>query len=323
MKAVERFSISVVLAGDFIGHRLSLAGRIDSRTIHSTRPKWMLWALITTTMFSLGTLVRPDELHPLRTRPWWVALGVMAQVLVMPLAAWTATRLVPMSDQLAAGVILVGCVPGAMASNVLTHTARGSVAYSVSLTTTATLLSPITVPLVLGFFTVNADASQLKPGQQSLLLLLTVVVPTIVGHVLACRWSRFQRWAGRLAPLIASVCLLWIIASVVAANRSKLASVQGTLLVALFLVNAVGYIAGEGIGRVSGLPPEFRRALTLEVGMQNAGLGTALAVTLYGEQTLATIPTAAYTFGCMLSGTILAVWWQRRGTMGRPVAGRV
>ncbi len=106
----------------------------------------LLWSLIVITMLSLGTLVQPDELQPLRERPWWVALGVAAQVLVMPTAAWLATRLVPMEEELAAGVILVGCVPGAMASNVLTNTAGGSVAYSVSLTTVATLLSPLTVP---------------------------------------------------------------------------------------------------------------------------------------------------------------------------------
>ena len=112
-------------------------------------PSAVLWSLIVVTMFALGTLVRPDELQPLRSSPWWVVLGVITQLTVMPLAAWLTTQLVPMDPELAAGVILVGCVPGAMASNVLTNTARGSVAYSVSLTSVATILSPLTVPLVL------------------------------------------------------------------------------------------------------------------------------------------------------------------------------
>ena len=86
-------------------------------------------------------------------------------------------------------------------------------------------------------------------------------------------------------------------------------NVGAILVLALFVINVVGYVAGYAVGLVSRLPERFRRALTLEVGMQNAGLGTALAASLYGADTVATIPTAAYTFGCMLTGTILAVWW--------------
>jgi len=278
-------------------------------------PRWWLWTLITVTMFSLGALVRPEELQPLKSRPWWVVLGVITQMTVMPLAAWIATKLIPMDPELAAGVILVGCVPGAMASNVLTHTAGGSVAYSVSLTTVATLLSPLTVPMVLGIFAVQADASLLNPVQTSVLLFLTVVFPTVIGYLFTRRSERLDRLAARWAPAIASVCLLWIIASVVAANRDRLTSVGGVLVVALLLVNLNGYVAGYLVGRGFGLPPAFRRALTLEVGMQNAGLGTALAATLYGAETLATIPTAVYTFGCMLSGTILAVLWRQFGSL--------
>lgn len=281
-------------------------------------PRWWLWTLITLTMFCLGALVRPEELQPLRSKPWWVVLGVVTQMTVMPLAAWTATQLIPMDPELAAGVILVGCVPGAMASNVLTHTAGGSVAYSVSLTTVATLLSPLSVPLVLSIFAVQADASQLNPQRTSLLLFLTVVLPTVAGYLVTRRSPRADRFALRFAPLIASVCLLWIIASVVASNRDALTSVGGVLVVALLLVNLNGYLAGYFVGRGFGLPAAFRRALTLEVGMQNAGLGTALAATLYGAGTIATIPTAVYTFGCMLTGTILAVAWRNAGRRVTP-----
>lgn len=270
---------------------------------------WLLWTLIVLTMLSLGTLVQPDELRPLRQRPWWVALGVSAQVVIMPLAAWTATRLVPMDEELAAGVILVGCVPGAMASNVLTSTAGGSVAYSVSLTTVATLLSPLSVPFVL--WIVTGLQSEDTIGRSALLLALLVALPTIVGYVGARRYATVRRLANRFGPLLASVALLWIIASVVAANRVRLLDVGVMLVATLLTINLVGYAAGYGVGRWAGLPTRYRRALTLEVGMQNAGLGTALAVSLYGVNTVATIPTAAYTFGCMLTGTVLAVFWNR------------
>ena len=272
---------------------------------------WLLWTLIVITMFALGTLVRPDELRPLRDHPWWVVLGVATQILVMPAAAWSVTQIVPMPDELAAGVILVGCVPGAMASNVLTSTAGGSVAYSVSLTAVATLLSPISVPTVLRIVAgQNAEHSLTKSAIQ---LAVLVVLPTIAGFLLSRKSARLRKLASRWSPRVASVALLWIIATVVAGNRDKLASVGVVLVTALLAINVIGYIAGFSVGCVAGLPDRYGRALTLEVGMQNAGLGTALATSLYGDATIAVIPTAAYTFGCMLTGTILAVFWRRIG----------
>lgn len=270
---------------------------------------WGLWTLIVATMFSLGTLVRAEELRPLREKPWWVGLGVMVQVIVMPAAAWLVTQIVPMSEELAAGVILVGCVPGAMASNVLTNTAGGSVAFSVSLTTIATLLSPVTVPTVLWIVTgLESDKSLTEPA---FLLATLVVLPTVLGFFVSRQSNHVRELLQRWSPVVASAALLWIIASVVASNREKLMNVSGILVVALLLINLLGYLAGYGVGRVARLPSPFVRALTLEVGMQNAGLGTALAVSLYGPNTMATIPTAAYTFGCMLTGTLLAVVWRR------------
>ena len=133
-------------------------------------------------MFALGTLVRPDEFRPLRDRPWWVVLGVATQILVMPAAAWLVTQIVPMADELAAGVILVGCVPGAMASNVLTSTAGGSVAYSVSLTTVATLLSPISVPTVL--WIVAGQSAEHSLTKSAIQLAVLVVLPTIAGYLI-------------------------------------------------------------------------------------------------------------------------------------------
>ena len=146
-------------------------------------PSWLLWTLIAVTMFSLGTLVRHDELEPLRKRPWWVVLGVLTQTAVMPLAAWSITRCVSMPDEIAAGVILVGCVPGAMASNVLTHSAGGSVAFSVSLTVTSTLLSPLTVPILLALLAGKTTETSL--WSLSIWLTIYVVVPTVCGYLLA------------------------------------------------------------------------------------------------------------------------------------------
>ena len=116
--------------------------------------------------------------------------------------------------------------------------------------------------------------------------------------------------ANRFAGFVAIVALLWIIIGVVASHRDQLSQVSGTLIAWLLLINVIGYAAGWAVAKLSGMPTPLGRALSLEVGMQNAGLGTVLAGSLYAGATMATIPTAAYTFGCMLTGTILAAWWK-------------
>ena len=219
----------------------------------------MLWSLIVVTMFTLGTLVRPDELQPLRASPWWVVLGVATQCLVMPMAAWLTTQVIPLDPELAAGVILVGCVPGAMASNVLTNTAGGSVAYSVSLTSVATILSPVTVPLTL-WIVAGAEAEQ-SLSSAAIRLAVLVVLPTVVGYFSARRFVWIQQWFDRVGSIIASIALLWIIASVVAANRESLASVGLVLIGALLVINLVGYAAGYCVGVAARLPERFRRGV--------------------------------------------------------------
>lgn len=272
-----------------------------------------LWALVALTMLCLGMVVERSELGELRKSPTSVFIGVLIQTICMPLFAWTATRLLQLDGELAAGIILVGCVPGAMASNVLTMTARGNVSYSVCLTAVATLASPVTVPLLLTVFT-GSDVAGADPLATSRTLLITVVLPILAGFTTKELWPFIRKAAKRIAPILASVSLLWIIASVVAGNRERLFQVDAMVFAALAILNLAGYSAGWFAGKFSGMPQSMRRALTLEVGMQNAGVGTALAATLYGTASAAQIPTAAYTFGCMATGTLLAAFWGSAST---------
>lgn len=273
----------------------------------------LLLALVALTMFCLGLVVQKEELTELRKRPLSVFLGVLVQCTLMPALAWGVVSVLGLEGPLAYGVLLCGCVPGAMASNVLTMTARGNVSYSVSLTTVATLLSPITVPVALLVVAgLEAEADVFKPKKMAVTLLLTVVLPVVVGYIIKWRLVSVQRWAPRVASPIATVALLWIIASVVAGNRDRLSQVAISLVLALLVMNLLGYLGGYTVGRVARMPEAMRRALTLEVGMQNAGLGTALAASLLGSDSMAQIPTAAYTFGCMLTGTIVAAFWAGR-----------
>ena len=273
---------------------------------------WLL-SLVALTMFCLGVVARSAELVELRRRPWTVFAGVIVQCTLMPALAWVVVRALAIEGQLAYGVLLAGCVPGAMASNVLTMTAKGNVSYSVSLTTIATLISPITVPFAFAVVAgLETEEDAFNPRKMATTLVLTVVLPVISGFLAKHYLGLVRRLVGKVAGHIATIALLWIIASVVAVNRERLSLVAPSLIAGLLAMNLVGYLGGYAMGLAVRMREPMRRALTLEVGMQNAGLGTALAASLLGDATPAQIPTAAYTFGCMLTGTILAAAWSTR-----------
>ena len=276
--------------------------------------------LFALTMFAIGCLLPRDEVRQVFHR-WPTVLGGTAlQYTLMPLLAYLIAKTFSMPDDLRLGIILVGCVPGAMASNVLTLTARGNVSYSVSLTTSATILSPLIVPAVLYFAVQQTDIDRNLLIQRAVeVLLLQVVGPVIAGHLLSHRFGRLERFMQHWGPTIANLTILWIIAVVVNANHQNLTEVGWQLAVSLLAMNLIGYLGGYMGAAALGTTAAMRRALTLEVGMQNAGLGAVLANQLFQGRDVAALPPALYTFGCMLTGTILAQFWSRRALDGAAV----
>lgn len=266
--------------------------------------------LIVITMFGVGALLPVDEVNQVLQKWTSVLTGTSIQYLSMPLLAWCVVALLQPDAETATGILIVGCVPGAMASNVLTLTAQGNVSYSVSLTTSATLLSPLVVPIALYL---TLDSSVQYDGWAAVrLLLLQVVVPVVAGHLLSRYSNRFRVLSASVASPVANLAILAIISIAVALNRKGIGQAEAGLLAALAIINAGGYLAGYFGGAAFRLPETMRRALTLEVGMQNAGAGIALAKQLFGAESPAVIPCILYTFGCMLTGTILATIWQFR-----------
>ncbi len=274
--------------------------------------------LFAVAMFAIGWMLPKDEVRQVRQRWPAVLAGTAVQYGTMPTLAFLVAKLGGFTGDALIGIVLVGCVPGAMASNVLTLLARGNASYSVSLTTLATLLSPLAVPLALRLTLEGAQGVSLDFWAVSWNLCLTVVFPVTAGFALGNTFPGRERIAKRVGSTVANLVILWIIAVVVGLNRSNLAQITLPLLVALFGVNAGGYLAGYLAGWRMRLPEPMRRALTLEIGMQNAGLGATLATQLFPDRPAAAIAPAIYTFGCMLTGAMLArtwaAWDDRRAT---------
>lgn len=284
----------------------SLAGTAAPDPFTASKP--LLPTLFALTMLAIGWGLPRKELAEIPRRWYQVVGGVGIQFLSMPLLAYAVTRLWQLPDALAMGVLLVGTVPGAMASNVLTANARGNTSYSVCLTSVATLLSPWVTPLVLAVLVAarfDVDAGKLRSQ-----LLLTVVVPVIAGQILQRAIPRSARLAERWGPVLANWAILWIIAVAVGLNRGNLSQASWEIALPLLVLNAAGYLAGYLGGVGMRLAEGQRRALTLEVGMQNAGLGVTLAIANYADVAEVALAPALYTFGCMFTGTLLAQVWR-------------
>ncbi len=278
---------------------------------HASQP--YLPYLFTATMFVIGSLLPSHEVRDVFRRWHTVLSGTFVQYTVMPGLAYLVSLFFLDQPDLRIGIILVGCVPGAMASNVLTLAARGNVSYSVCLTASATLLSPLFVPLVLYMAVSGTDIDALALAQDSFVKLLTqVVLPVILGHLISQIHHGFSRLMQVFGPTFANLSILWIIATIISLNQERLQNVFLSLGVALLVINLLGYLCGYLAGFAIHLDEPMRRALTLEVGMQNAGLGAVLAGQLFPGQEMIALPPALYMFGCMLTGTILAQIWSRQ-----------
>jgi len=281
--------------------------------------------LIIVTMFGVGWMLPIDEIKKVASQWPKVIGGTLTQFLVMPILALGIGLGFGLHGETLVGVILVGCVPGAMASNVLTIVSRGNASYSVSLTTLATILSPIAVPTMLAISASLVDESTREVIESAssdsssvyldsaFKLLKWVVVPVIAGFSMGRLLPQYESEAKTIGSNVANLAILLIVATVVGKSRENLANLPGIVFGCLLLINTLGYVGGFAGGSLMKLTHPMKRALTLEVGMQNAGLGATLATQLFTnpDSTVAIAP-AFYTFFCMFTGTILAWYWSSR-----------
>jgi len=265
-----------------------------------------LW-FFAATMFAMGIVLDTVELRDTLRRPGAIVLGVLTQFSVMPALGFVAALLVPLPDPVRLGFIIVACAPGAMASNVIVYLAGGAVAYSVALTTVATFLSPLLTPLLVEWLGGVFLEIPFWPMLQT--ILLTVVLPLWLGIWLQRFLGRRRELARALAPAIAAVAIIIICSYAVAANQARIAQVGGWVIAVVIAINALGYLAGWWLGRRYGFDAEHRLTLAIEIGMQNAGLGVALALKHFSPE--AALPGALFAFWCILTAAGASAWLRR------------
>jgi len=250
-------------------------------------------------MFFVGTLVTREEIQSFVAAPHRALVGLVAQYTIMPLCAFSVSLLFE-DPLLRTGIVLVGCMPGAMASNVMTCLLDGDLILSVVMTSLATLICP----LVIAFWLPVLADTRIDLPIAALVwnAVWMVALPVIAGIVLRQFLTELPtRWDG-IATSIASLAIVLIILVVVAKNRSYLLALGPQLAAGMVALNLGAYLVAYVTATVLRWPPKQRRTLVIEVGMQNAGLGSVLALHHLGE--LGAVPSAFYTALCVITATL-------------------
>ena len=277
----------------------------------------MINPLLGVVMFGMGLTLKLEDFKVVFSRPKDVVIGCLAQFTVMPLLAWLLAKGFSLSDELALGVVLVGCCPGGTASNVITYLAKGDLALSVGMTGVSTLLAPLLTP----FLTWLLVGQHVDVDMVSMVLsiLWVVILPIVAGLLFRSLLPKFTESAVAYLPALSSLAIAFIVAIIVSANSAKLMVGGWLIILVVMLHNLCGLLLGYGIARVLGLELKKRVAISIEVGMQNSGLASSLATLHFAAYPMATIPGALFSVWHNISGAVMAKVYsaiQRRGQAG-------
>ena len=255
-------------------------------------------------MFCMGMTLKTDDFRVVFRRPKDVLIGCLAQFTVMPLLAFALTKVFSLDAALAIGVILVGCCPGGTASNVITYLAKGDLALSVGMTATSTLLAPVLTPLLV--WLLAGEKVQVDVLGMLLSILWVVILPIGLGLLVKRFAPRVSEKAVAYLPALSTLTISTIVFIVIAANAEKLISSGLIIILVVILHNLCGLGVGYLIGTALRLSPAKRRAISIEVGMQNSGLASSLANLHFAAYPMAAIPGAIFSVWHNISGGIVA-----------------
>ena len=264
--------------------------------------------LLGVVMFGMGLTLKPVDFKIVLTKPLPVIVGVCAQFIIMPLVAFTLAHLLKLPPELAAGLVLLGCVPGGTASNVMVYLAKGNLALSVAMTSLSTLLAPVVTPLLL--LLLAGQWLPVDPVSMFMSIVQVIIIPIVLGFAVQKLFPKAVEKSISVVPLISVAAILIIVSAVTAANAGNVASSGLVVFIAVFLHNGFGLLLGYLTAVMLGLNENDRRAISLEVGMQNSGLGVALATAHFSP--LAALPSVWGAIWHNISGPILATIWSKK-----------
>lgn len=257
-------------------------------------------------MLTMGMSLTANDFKILLKKPIDILLGTQAQFTIMPIVAFSLTKLLHLPLEISIGLLLVGCCPGGVSSNIMSFLCKGDVAFSVGMTTVNTLIAPIVTPMLLLLITgesIEIDAIGMFKN-----ILIVTLIPVAIGfgiNTLFGEKNKFKE-VQKLMPGLSVICLACIVGGVVALHGDAFLKSGPLICIAIFLHNSIGYCLGFLIGTLMRFNTAKKRTISIEVGMQNAGLATNLASKHFPSCPEAAVISAICCVWHSISGTILA-----------------
>jgi BASS family bile acid:Na+ symporter len=263
-------------------------------------------AVLGVIMLTMGMTLKGEDFRILASRPADLAIGALAQFSLMPLIAWMLVRALGLPKEVGVGLVLVGCCPGGVSSNIMTFLCRGDVAFSVGMTTISTLAAPFVTPVLMLWLageSVDVDAAGMFKS-----ILLVTIAPVAIGFLLNAAFGRRNGYKEtmKVMPGVAVLGLACIVGGVVSAHGHAIVKSGALIFAAVFLHNSLGYVLGYAAGVAFRFTQPKRRTISIEVGMQNAGLATVLAGRHFPAMPEAAVASAVSCVWHSVSGALLA-----------------
>ena len=260
--------------------------------------------LLMIVMFGMGLTMKLSDFAVVFARPRDVIIGCLAQFIVMPLLAFGLGKAFGLSNELLVGVVLVGTCPGGTSSNVITYLSKGDTALSVGMTSINTLLAPFLTPALTYLYlrtTVSVDVKSMFVS-----IIQVVIIPIGLGLMINKLFGRYTQKISDVLPTVSVTAICLIVAAVVSHNSGKILSTGLVIFAVVILHNLLGYLCGYLIGVLFKMDLPRKKAVAIEIGMQNSGLATTLAGTAFPNLAMATVPGAIFSVWHNISGAILA-----------------
>ncbi|WP_456058430.1 bile acid:sodium symporter family protein [Campylobacter hominis] len=272
------------------------------------KTSWVVY-ILGIIMFGMGLNVKASDFKELFIRPKFVLIGISAQFIIMPLIAYILVKGFNLPLGLAIGVVLVGTCPGGTSSNVITYLSKGDVALSVGITSCTTLLAPFMTPILTKLLI--GQSIDVNIIAMFLSVVKVVIVPIVLGILAHKFLPKISEFLKDVLPMISTLGIVAIVIAVVSVSAEKIIANLGIIVLIIVCHNLFGYLFGFLVGKSVTKDMAKIKALSVEVGMQNSGLATSLALTHFATQPLTAVPGALFSVWHNISGGILASIYAR------------
>lgn len=274
-------------------------------------PEYFTWIgsyitiLLGIVMFGMGMTLKLDDFKLILQHPKGVIIGIISQFVIMPLLAFALAKVFNLPPEIAVGVILVGCCPGGTSSNVMTFLAKGNTALSVTITSCTTLLAPFITPALI--YLLASEWLPVSFMAMFMSVIKVVLIPIILGIIAQFLFKPLVAKSVDILPTVSVIAIVMIVAAVVSGSRDKILETGLIIFAIVILHNGLGYLIGFLVAKLFKLKYDDQKAVSIEVGMQNSGLGAQLAMVHFDP--VSAVPSAIFSFWHNISGPILATYW--------------